>query len=226
MLTIIAGPRDVAVRAVASEWAPHDVRILTPRDLSMRGWSFDPACPWSSTAVVDGRPIPAAHISGLLVQLKVVVPSDLQWIAREERAYVASEMTAFLVAWISSLSCCVLNRPEPPVLTRPVWRLERWQIVASRLNIPSRAEVPADRVITVVGDLCVGDPDEVLCERARALAAACDVDLLTCYFAGQGPAARFVAADPSAPLHDRVVSQAVLRHLLDHSVGASDERRT
>lgn len=99
-------------------------------------------------------------------------------------------------------------------------------MVASRLNIPTRAEVRADRVITVVGDSCVGDPDEALCDHARALAAACDVDLLTCYFAGEGAAARFVAADPSAPLHDGVVSQAVLRHLLDHTIGTSDEHRT
>jgi hypothetical protein len=81
-------------------------------------------------------------------------------------------------------------------------------------------------MITVVGDSCVGDPDGALCDHARAIAAACDVDLLTCYFAGEGPAARFVAADPSAPLHYDAISQAVLRHLLDRSVGALDEHPT
>src|SRR5262249_15792964 len=59
-------------------------------------------------------------------------------IAEADRSYVAAEITAFLTAWLSSLTCPVVNRPRDGCLSGPNWSVERWIMTAARLGIPVR----------------------------------------------------------------------------------------
>ena len=100
--------------------------MLTCADLSRSGWRHESAAPARSTAVLDGNVVPVESIRGVLTRLYAATEEELPHIVPEERAYVAAEMTAFLLAWLSSLRCAVLNRPTPSSLCGPNWSAERW----------------------------------------------------------------------------------------------------
>src|SRR5262249_56128954 len=119
MLAILAGRLDVGARALAARWSGLDARVLTPDDLCSAGWRYRPVTPGASVAVVAGERVAARAIRGVLVRLSRVDPGDLAFVAPDDRPYVAAEITAFLVAWLSSLTCPVVNRPTPSSLPPP-----------------------------------------------------------------------------------------------------------
>ncbi len=136
-------------------------------------------------------------ISGVLTRRPYGAQHVLQHIDPADRAYVAAEMTAFLLAWLSGLRCPVLNRPSPQCLAGPGWRRERWISTATRLGIPvhavQRNVSPTDErhqqpeadgaTVTVAGDHCFGCVDEALARASRRLADAAGVDLLAVHWA-------------------------------------------
>jgi hypothetical protein len=64
MIAIVASAWDSAARAIADEWKEYEVRLLTPLDLSRRGWSYRPGSADPGTAVLGGDLIPADEICG------------------------------------------------------------------------------------------------------------------------------------------------------------------
>lgn len=96
--------------------------------------------------MLDGNAVPVESIRGVLTRLYAVTEHELPQIAPEERAYVASEMTAFLLAWLASLRCPVLNRPTASSLCGPSWSTEQWLIEGARAGLrvePLRRVLPA-----------------------------------------------------------------------------------
>src|SRR5258707_166954 len=110
MLVILAGQQDASAAELAASWNFSGASLLTPEDLSCTCWRWNPARSTGSQAVVGGRNIPVADITGVLTRLFSVQEQHLGHIVPEDRSYVASEMNAFLLAWLSSLKCPVLNR--------------------------------------------------------------------------------------------------------------------
>jgi hypothetical protein len=130
-----------------------------------------------------------------------VPATELDHVTAEDRAYVSSEMTAFLLAWLSSLPCPVLNRPTPSGLCGPGWRIEQWIHLAAGLGIPvksvrrSTSGTAVDQTqggisVTIVGRECLGTVDPALADYSRRLATAADVDLLEVRYTSAGPDAR------------------------------------
>jgi hypothetical protein len=116
MILLVADEHDIQARWLAEQWAHHDARLLTPADLSRPGWSFRPGNSSDWTGVAGG--IGFDHdtpLAGILNCLAQVTEAHLPHIHPEERSYVASEMTAFLLSWQCELACPVLNRPTPTV---------------------------------------------------------------------------------------------------------------
>jgi hypothetical protein len=161
-----------------------------------------------------------------------VLEGDLLEIVPEDRAYVAAEMTAFLLSWLSSLQCSVLNRPTPAGLSGPYWRPERWVQAAVKVGIPVQgverrsrlASGEADEwfdphttVLTVVGKRCFGEADSALHGRARLLADLAEVDLLTVYFSGPDSSARFLRASAGADVVTSEVAGGIFDYLLGNS---------
>lgn len=203
--------------------------MLTATDLSTPGWRVLTSDLAGSRAVADGTVIPVSSITGVLVRLPAITESELPMIAAADRTYAAQEMTAFLTYWLSSLPCPVLNRPTASSLCGPNWRSERWVLTAARLGLPvsprkrrtpafSGEPSPADLLswpddgrvaATVVGDRCVGTQDEVVAARARMLASAAGVDLLSAHFSGQGAGSRFFEAHTWVNLNDAQTADAI-----------------
>jgi hypothetical protein len=160
-------------------------------------------------AVLGGCVAPATTITGVLTRLWHVPPGELTQIAVPDRAYVATEMTAFLTAFLTDLPCAVLNRPGASALSGPGWRREQWVRAAARMRIPVApvqrtarrgepvATAPAITVeVTVVGELAFGADDPNLVRWSRELAATAGVDLLGAQFARHGRSYAFAGVNP------------------------------
>ena len=86
--------------------------------------------------MINGRVVNTDEIEGVVTRLPYVQEDELRVISAEDRPFVASEIHAFLVSWLSSLRCPVLNAPTPACLCGPNWRLEEWLHAAAMLGIP------------------------------------------------------------------------------------------
>jgi hypothetical protein len=222
MIVVVGSQFDAAARAIVDRWPGGEARLLTADDLTVAGWRWSADADARAVAVVSGQRIDSDSIRGVLTRRPAVLPLELTAIADADRSYVAAETTAFLVAWLSSLSCPVLNRPCGSSLWGPNWTIDRWLITAAGLGIavrPFRRTVPAvapastdvliepvTRVV-VVGSEVVGDIDERRADAAMRLARAAGIDLLEARFCG----AELVAATTCPDLMDPATLAAVVR---------------
>jgi hypothetical protein len=140
-----------------------------------------------------------------------VVAEELVWIASADRAYVAAEANAFLVAWLDALPCRVVNRPSPLSLCGPVWGARHWGAAAARARVAWADRDGRDvHEVVVVGDDCIGARSPADETAARALAREARVELLGVSFAGDCAC----AATTRPPLEDERVRRALLERLL------------
>src|ERR1700674_4065238 len=121
MIVVVASRRDVVATALVTLWSKYGARLLTPDDLCKPGWRYEPGRPEDGTAVIDGAPVGVRHIGGVLVRLGSIDASDLPQFAPADRRYAAAEMTAFLISWLSELTCPVINPPSGSCLAGPNW---------------------------------------------------------------------------------------------------------
>jgi hypothetical protein len=225
MIIVFAQEHDENARSLVRRWKDRGARLMVPADLSRAGWSCTSRDPAYSQCVIEGVRHDASEIRGVLVRSPAVTVSDLPHIAPSDRSYIAAEMTAFLVYWLSALRCPVMNRPTPRSLCGPGWYPEHWMHYAARAGLRVR---PMNRSIkltsidhpswpahpepftelTVVGQACFGNASPELAPKARALAAAASVDLVKFRFGGE----YFLQADLCPTLDNERVEAAVLTY--------------
>lgn len=201
-IIILANGGDPNARLLGERWGADKVRLMTPNDLSMPGWIYQPGMESRSVAIVSGQKIFTKDIQGVITRLTWVYEHDLPHIVPLDRAYVASEMNAFLLSWLTELPCPVLNRPTPTGLSGPWWRHEKWQHKASQVGFslaPTylsdgssshalRAQMatylPAS--VTIIGKRQFGEAPRAVVRRARLLADSAGIDMITIYFSTHG----------------------------------------
>jgi hypothetical protein len=221
LILIVASQVDDAARRLLADFPPGESALLTCRDLSSPGWHVSSMDARAQAVVAGGACFAASRITGVLTVLPCVFERELVHIEEEDREYVASEMTAFLLYWLSGLRCPLLNRPTAGCLSGPNWRVEQWARLAAQLGIPA---VPHSRAtaglptagaetertqVTVVGQQFCGAPDETLRYRTRALAQAAGVDMLTAAFLCDS--GLFAGTEPLADLDSLEVRRAIVR---------------
>jgi hypothetical protein len=206
---------DPESRSVVDAWSSAGAALLSAEDLVSPGWTFSVGDPRSGTAVVDGRRINTADITAVLTRRPSVLAEELGRIHPADRAYVAAETNAFLVAWLSALPCAVVNRPTTTSLCGPAWDTLHWQSAAARVGLPwSDADDTSDaHEVVVCGERCVFAHDAREAAMATALARAAGTELLGVRFQREGISGVTVA--PS--LADTDVRACVLEHLLGRS---------
>lgn len=234
-LVILAGTWDERARALAERWSGAGAVLLSPPDLSLQGWRLQPRNPGAFRAVIGARWLRASEIGSVLVRLPYVSADELPHIAPSDRAYVAEEMTAFLLAWLTELPCLVVNRPTPSCLAGPALRDEQWVRLASSRGIPCRPvlrrvrldesrEAPRTSVrttVTVVGKRQLGEAHPSLTKHAACLATAAGVDVLAVHFDGADGDGRLVGADLWPDVDHNDVADNLLELLSDDSRPAS-----
>jgi hypothetical protein len=227
MFLIVAGKQDEGALSLAARWASYGAELLTPEDLSICGWRHHSHATQADIAVINRRAVATREISGVLTRLPCVSEQELMHIVPNDRAYVASEMTAFLLSWLATLNCPLLNRPTPTCLSGPGWRTEQWVHLAARLGIPVSpvcrharlhedistgiAQHPHD-TLTVVGNRCIGVCDGMRAVHARRLATAAGVDLLAAHFTSVEGAPRLLRADLWPDVTSADVADAILEY--------------
>lgn len=211
MLAVLASALDPAARDLVAAWASADAALISAEDLSSEGWSFRVADPAGGTAVVEGRRVPVRRLRAVLTRRPAVVAEELAWIDPADRAYMAAEMNAFLVAWLHALPCPVVNRPTARALTGPAWGPLHWAASAAgaRVDWVKDGHGPMHDV-TVCGRATVGAASHSEAAAARALADAAGVELLGVRFCERGAC----AATPSPRLDEDDVRAALLGQLL------------
>ena len=220
MIVVLAHGDDDQVTPLLEEWEGYNAVHLSPDDLSSPGWTA-PFPGRGGTFVAEGRQYDVGAISGVLVRLAGVYPVELRRVVASDRPYAASEMTAFLAHWLSTLPDPVVNRPSPAFLLGPAWSTEEWITHAAGVGLPtptllrnraSRPSVPPRLWwATVVGDHVVGEAaDGSLVEGLRALAAAAGVQLMAAGFDAPGPGGRLVQVTLCPPVLDEPVRNALL----------------
>jgi hypothetical protein len=228
MLVILARQQDQTANVLGERWKEYHAHLLTSADLSTAGWHHHLPENGGSQAVVGGRVVATEEIAGVLTRLPYVDEGELYHIVPEDRAYVSSEMTAFLVSWLSGLTCPVLNRPSPACLIGPNWRPEQWVHLAAQLGIPvcpvrrdatltreawNEVHRPPLLAVTVVGNRWFGGVDHTLAAQARRLAQAAGVDLLAAYFQATESGYAFRGVDLQPDVSSPQVADAILEYL-------------
>jgi hypothetical protein len=200
MIVIVGRATDPPARALLRRWQPHGAALLTPGDLSQRGWRYDPQAPLAGCAVVAGRAVAAADIRGAVTALQTVTVADIPHIVSADRAYVANEMRAFMVSWLQALPCPMLNRPTALSLAGCAWGPERWSLAASSLGIPAVSSpvdgtlLPHDaHSVTFVGGEVLDAPSARVAGWVRRLARAAATNTLVARFL-DGARPRFAGA--------------------------------
>jgi hypothetical protein len=207
MIVVVASRHDPGAVALVDRWRPHGAALLSCEDLSVRGWRYEVNRPEEATAIVQGQAVPCAGIRGVVTRRPFVLAAELLHVAEADREYVAAEESAFLFAWLSSLSCPVLNRPVGSSLSGPHWPRARWMHEAKAAGFV--IDDPHDRGpreafdVHVVGRRCIGGSDERTGSPALRLARAAGVDWLRLSLVNRADGPRLVEADatpdPSSP---------------------------
>lgn len=229
MLVVLANRQDPVAAALVSRWLAHDAVLLSVADLSVAGWHYQVGHAADGTAVADGRVISVREITGVLTRLPWVSEFELPNIAPPDRSYVATEMSAFLIAWLASLDRAVLNRPTPQGLAGPNWRPEQWIHTATLCGLPvapfrrqpnflapANWQVRGENsvTVTVVGGRRFGSEDPALQEMAGRLASASGADLLAVHFESRDGNVQFTGADPWPDVSSPELADATAEYLL------------
>ncbi len=135
MILVLASSWDTSASALVSGWGACRARLLTPVDLARPGWRWDPADPLAGDLAVGSDVIAVSSVDAVVSCLSVISPIELQHIAPDDREYVAAEVSAFLVGWLTSLGERVLNPPTPLCLNGPHLRDAQWRRDAARAGL-------------------------------------------------------------------------------------------
>jgi len=230
LLVILASVHDKSVEHLVELWDSYDVRVLTCKELSIVGWRHYLNDSALSTAVVNGKKISNEQIDGVLTRLPYVAETELSHIVNHDRSYVAAEMMAFLVSWLSCLKCPVLNKPTPICLLGPNWSQEQWIYAAAKVGLPVRpihrqssqsniinnAVDDVQRVIvSVIGDRCYGAVNDKMAEQSLRLTREAGVDLLSVHFAAYEKGFLFITANLWFPVDSYNISNAILDYFIE-----------
>lgn len=224
MIVIVASRHDEMARRASERWTNHDCRLITPADLSVGGWRHHVRDPMRAVAVASGEPVKVVDIEAIINRLPWVYEHELGDITPEDRPYVAAEMSAFLLSWLTEIPCPVLNRPTAGCLAGPSWGEAQWIVAALEAGMtvePLRRRAHRNMDITVpvesgsisvivTGDHTFGCADATLLSQAIRLAEIARVQLLEVRFSNRRSDAGFVGATPCPNPEDRNVEAAVL----------------
>lgn len=221
MLLVLGSALDDQPLALVERWtqAGRDVALATPADLSRSGWRLRSGRPDQARAAVGERLVEAGEIDAIVTLLPWVSPADLGHVAKADRDYVAHEMSAFLLAWLTELRCTVVDRPSTVSLSGCGRSGHEWAALARPLGIACEPTWTGPcTAVTVVAGHAVGDIDPELALPAEALAAQAARNLITFRFAAETPGSPtstrpLIGACVRAEIGSMAAADALLRWL-------------
>jgi hypothetical protein len=214
MLLVLGSALDDAPSLLVQRWrrAGRDVALVTPADLSRPGWRLRCGRPAESTAALAECVLAGPDIEGIVSALAVISPYDLAHIADGDRDYVAQEMSAFLLAWMTELACPVIDRPTAVSLAGCGRSAFEWAEIAHRQGLFADPLWPGETTgVTVVGGRAADHSrDGPLAAAAVTIAAAAERSLVTLRFAAGAASPTVVGADARPEVGDEAAADALL----------------
>jgi hypothetical protein len=200
VIAVLGSRFDKAARAIVEAWSSADAVLVSAEDVCSPGWSWRLAGPAHGRFVAEGVVRRVADLRGVLVRRPAIAAEELGWVHKRDRVYIAAEVNAFLVAWLASLPCRVLNRPTATSLSGPAWSPLHWQLAAARSGVGWAITGGGGRTCDVVvcSPAVLGAKTPRQEEAARRLAEISGADLLGIRFAGDAAVA--VTRQPSLAL--------------------------
>ena len=162
--------------------------------------------------MVSGSVVDVRDIRAVVTRRPAVISDELVAIDDADRAYLTAEINAFLVAWLSALTCPVVNRPTTTCLCGPPWSDVHWQLAASRADVQWHTAATDDAETTdvlVCGTTTIGTPRREESDAALRLAAEAGVTMLAARFID----GKMCAATARPALDDPQWRELVLDHL-------------
>lgn len=219
ILAVLAREHDTAVFSSLSRIWPGEILQISCKDLSTPGWHHRVHNPAEGCLVAGGKSVPVGAIGGLVVRIGWIVERDIPWVVEGDRPYMASEMNAFLMAFLHALPCRVANAPSNACLAGPSWRQAQWthQAMSVGLNIHESAmrfpmiwsEGLTGIDVVVIGDRWFGPVDESVGRKSAQLAASAGVDMLVLHFVDSPEGQAFQFAHPWPDISEPQVGEAV-----------------
>ena len=227
--------------------SPQRMRHADIADLSTAGWRYVVGCPDLANASAGGEVLVASQIAAVLCRIDAVGPQDLGHLHVDDRSFAATEINAFLRAWLAQFRGRRCNEPSPASLAGPAWHPMYWRWLATRLEVPAVAASLAtpDAIFAdvdthpvnardaarkgekvtalVVGDQVIGSADEALVRHSLRIARAVGSSLLALHFVWDRQW-RFESAD-SSPQLDAHGAAKLLEWAMATHAGRSQDLR-
>ncbi|HYV95207.1 MAG TPA: hypothetical protein VE978_25760 [Chitinophagales bacterium] len=226
MVLVIASILDEAAASLVNKFTRGAASLLTSMDLSRKDTDILFHQIEKGSIVASGKKIQLGNISGVLTLIPNIYPMELVQINKEDRSYVASEMNAFMLWFLSQLKCPVLNPPSPTCLNGQLWRLEYWMKLAQQQAIPTlslkRSNTRSYTTntlknedyarITVIGRKCIGTKNAVLQNYSLRLAEVTNLNLLQVGFKRNFDGEwKFAHASQFPDINDKKVAAAIIK---------------
>ena len=194
-LLLLARGGDPVIATLRQVW-PQRLCHVDIVDFARAGWRYVVGCPELATACAGGRVLGIDQVAGVLCRIPSILPQDLEELHQEDRTFAASEMNAFLRAWLMQLSGRVCNEPSTASLAGPAWHPMRWRWLANQLGVPAvpgsfptldargrDTRFKGERLTAVVaGDQVIGTSDAAVARDSLRLARTLGCGLLALHF--------------------------------------------
>ena len=181
MIVVVGSSHDSVATDLVALWP--QAALCSSEDLVSPGWVWRQ--PGSKTWIVDSKQIFDDQVTGVFVRRASVYAEELMTTHPDDRAYLASEIHAFLVFVLASTSARVINPVNEAAFGEAALRPHRWNQLASQrgiavrpLRVTSESQQPIRyRTFTVetVGDEVFGDAPASVRDKARSLAQALEL---------------------------------------------------
>src|SRR5262245_60155267 len=124
MILILGSRHDLVARELASSW--NGAALSTAEDLTQPGWSLPPGERESQTWVAGGKRVEDSAVTGIFLRRSAVYAEELQSTHPDDRAYLAAESHAFLVAMLARTRARVANPVCDGSMGEETLRPDRW----------------------------------------------------------------------------------------------------
>lgn len=180
MIVVVGSSHDSVATDLVASWP--QAALCSAEDLVRPGWVWRHKQPASQTWVVDAKQVSDDDVTGVFVRRPTIYPEELMTTHPADRAFLASEIHAFLTFVLATTSARVVNSVIEGAFGEEALRPHRWTAAALKLGIsvrplrvsnePLRRTTYRTSEVEVVGDEAFGDVPPRLLDSGRRLAQA------------------------------------------------------
>lgn len=184
MIVVVGSRHDRVATDLAGLWPR--AALCSAEDFVSPGWIWHQGQSPAKTWIVGAAPVRDEEVSGVFIRRSTVHAEELANTHPTDRAFLASEIHAFLTFVLATTSARVINPVCDGAYGEEALRPERWSPVAGELGIsvrplkitsePRRQNRYRTHEVDVVGTEVFGDAPTRVLENARRLVRGLELE--------------------------------------------------